>query len=119
MSMESPYKIETMKILTNHSGQKESPTWGLVSTYLNPRRNDLLSDFKLAFLLYTMRKNYDCVVLGAGRSDIIFALMQSLLPFRKISTVMIDCLWDKNPNFLRYKFNKLFFRLSINQSTGS
>jgi glycosyltransferase involved in cell wall biosynthesis len=40
--------------------------------------------------------NFDCVVLGAGRSGLLFAMMQALLPFRKSPAVMIDCLWYKH-----------------------
>jgi glycosyltransferase involved in cell wall biosynthesis len=103
--------IMSLKILTNHWGQSASPTWRTVTTYLPPNGNDLFSTLKLAFRLYSKRKNYDCVVLGAGRSDMIFALMQSILPFRKVPTVMIDCLWGINPNIIRHSISKLIYRI--------
>jgi glycosyltransferase involved in cell wall biosynthesis len=104
-----------IKILTNHWGQKASPTWRSVATYIQPRGNGLISSLILAIRLYSMRRNYDSVVLGSGRSDILFSLMQSILPFKKVPCVMIDCLWSKNPNVLRYKFNKMIFQI-VNKS---
>lgn len=104
-----------LRILTNHWGQKMSSTWRAVTTYLPPEGNGLFSSFKLALRLYTQRSCFDCVVLGGGRSDILFALMQSLLPFKKVSCVMIDCLWSKNPNVFKHAFKKI--RLKIVNKT--
>lgn len=112
--MQKKYTV-SLKILTNHGGQEASPTWKSVTTRLPFERNGLLSSLKLAIRLYSMRKNFDCIVLGAGRSDVVFALMQSLLPFRKIHCIMIDCLWAKNLNTLKHKFKKVIFKI-INKS---
>lgn len=106
---------KSFKILTNHWGQKASPTWKSVTSYLPPQGNDVLSALKLAMRLYFRRLNVSCVVLGAGRSDFLFALMQSMLPFKKTPCIMIDCLWHKAPNKSRHLFNKLIRKI-INKS---
>ena len=87
----------SVRILTNHSGQKISPAWRAATTYVAPRGTGLLAELKLALRLYAMRTGYDAVVLGAGRSDTIFALLQSCLPFRRVPCVQIDCLWRQDP----------------------
>ncbi|TAK07833.1 MAG: glycosyltransferase, partial [Candidatus Manganitrophaceae bacterium] len=91
-----------IKILTNHWGQKASPTWGAVTTYLPPEGFDLKSSMKLALRLYSRRRDFDCVVLGAGFSDTLFALMQAMIPFKKAPCVMIDCIWYEDPNKFRH-----------------
>ncbi len=116
--MEPIGNIASLKILTNHSGQNESPTWKSLTTYLPREGNDLFSSLKLAIRLYVKRKKYDCVVLGAGRSDILFALMQSILPFRKVPSVLIDCLWEKNPNYFSHSLKKLIFHI-VNRSVDA
>jgi glycosyltransferase involved in cell wall biosynthesis len=99
----------SLKILTNHWGQQASPTWRAVSTLIRPQGNvnAWLPSLKLALRLYFRRLNFDCVVLGAGRSDLLFALLQALLPFRKCPAVMLDCLWYKHPNIIRHLIWKL------------
>lgn len=101
----------SLRILTNHWGQNASPTWKSATTYLPPRGICLPAQLKLAIRLYAKRNNYDRVVLSAGRGDILFALMQSLLPFDKVPSVMIDCLWGKNQNTFKHALNKLIFRI--------
>lgn len=99
-----------LKILTNHWGQNASPTWKAFTTYLHPERFDLPSSVWLALRLYIQRRDFDCVVLGAGLSDILFALMQSVLPFRRVPCVMIDCLWSKNQNKFKQFVKKIMLR---------
>lgn len=101
-----------LKILTNHGGQLASPTWRDVTTYLPPNGQDLLSSFKLAWTLYCQRSSFDCVVLGGGTSDYLFALLQTLLPFRTVPCVKIDCLWTKSTNRLRYLFHRAILRIT-------
>lgn len=96
-----------MKILTNHWGQKASPTWRSVSTYVPPQGNGLIPSLRLAIKLYSKRLEFDCVVLGAGRSDLFFALLQSVLPFRRVPCIILDCLWNKSPNRFRHFANRL------------
>lgn len=105
---------KSLKILTNHGGQLASPTWSDVTTYLAPSGNDLLSSLKLALALYFKRLNYDCVVLGGGASDYLFALLQALLPFRTVPCVKIDCLWTKSANKLRYLFHRVILKIASN-----
>jgi len=110
-------EVRSLKILTNHWGQKASPTWSEFTTYIPPEGRGFLSSFKLAVRLYAKRKNYDCVVLGAGTSDFLFALMQSLLPFKKVPCVMIDCLWYKDPNKF-FHFLKTIILKATNRSVN-
>jgi len=105
-------KSKPLKILTNHGGQLASPTWRDVTTYLPPNGDDLLSSLKLALNLYCKRSNFDCVVLGGGPSDYLFALLQTLLPFRAVPCVKIDCLSIKSANRLRYLFHRTILKIT-------
>jgi len=93
-------KIENkIRILTNHPGQSESATWKETTTFIPTKKNDYLSALSVSIKLYCKRNDHDCVVLGAGRSNTFFALMQALIPKGKIKPcIMIDCLWYKSPN---------------------
>jgi len=84
-----------MRILTNHPGQKESPTWASVTTRLPPEEGGSLTALGNAIRLYlkAIRGQYDCIVLGAGTSDGIFALLKAILPFNIPPLIQIDCLW--------------------------
>lgn len=101
-----------LKILTNHGGQLASPTWRDVTTYVAPNGNDLWSSLKLAVSLYWKRSNFDCVVLGGGVSDYLFALLQTLLPFQTVPCVKIDCLWTKSPNRFRFLFHRTILKIT-------
>lgn len=103
---------KVIRILTNHWGQKASPTWRAFTTYLPPEGFDLVSSLKLALRLYMRRNDFDCVVLGAGFSDTLFGLMQSLLPFRKVPCVVIDCLWHKDPSDFRRTLKKMILTIA-------
>ncbi len=103
---------KALKILTNHGGQLASPTWREVTTYLAPNGNDLWASLKLAVKLYRKRSNFDCVVLGGGASDYLFALLQTLLPFRTVHCVKVDCLWTKSSNRLRFLFHRTILKLT-------
>lgn len=110
MSIAAPER--SIRILTNHQGQEASPSWRAVSTCMPPRGNGLVASVKAALRLFLKRGDFDCVVVGAGRSDLLFCLMQSLLPFRKVSCVMIDCLWAREKNPARHALKKILFRLA-------
>jgi glycosyltransferase involved in cell wall biosynthesis len=105
--MQTNLNKASLKILTNHWGQKASPTWREVTTYLPPPGNNLFSSLRSAVGLYVIRLGFDCVVLGAGRSDFFFAMMQSVLPSKRVACIMIDCLWYRDSNALRHIFNKV------------
>jgi glycosyltransferase involved in cell wall biosynthesis len=109
--MDSSSQDAPLKILTNHWGQKISPAWKAVTTYVAPAGSDFLSSLKVAIRLYAMRTNYHCVVLGAGRSDTLFALLQSCLPFRRIPCVKIDCLWSRHPSPSRHLLKKITLKI--------
>lgn len=100
-----------ISILTNHGGQEASPTWRAVTNYLSPTGDDLWSCLQLALKLYIKRRNYECVVLGAGGSDLIYILLQSVLPFKKVPCVMIDCLWNKSTRKARFLLQRSILKL--------
>ena len=84
-----------MRILTNHPGQKESPTWASTTTHFPPEEGGRLTALGNAIRLYlkAIRGQYDWIVLGAGTSDGIFALLKALFPFKIPPLILIDCLW--------------------------
>ena len=100
-----------MRILTNHWGQHASPSWRAATTLVPPRGNGLLASLKLALTLISKQSGFDCVVVGAGRSDLIFALLRSLAPARHIPCIMIDCLWSKDANVFKRAMKRPFFKI--------
>lgn len=103
--------LNKVKILTNHWGQNTSETWKSVSLFYEPpATNNVLTLLWYAIKLYKKRKNVDCVVLGAGRTDYLFALLQSLLPFERKPSVMIDCLWYVSPNKIKFFYKKILLK---------
>lgn len=100
-----------IKILTNHPGQSVSPTWNKVSTFLPSRSKSLTSAIEVSFLLFCKQWNYDCVVLGAGRSDTIFALLNSFIPKRlRPICIKIDCLWYEKEKSYQRKLKIIFLK---------
>ena len=69
------------------------------------------SALKLAIRLYIRRRDYDCVVLGAWKSDFCFAAMQAILPLRKVPCILIDCIWYKSNNRIKQKLKTLFMKI--------
>jgi len=108
-------RSNSLNILTNYWGQNSSSTWKSATTYCPPEGNDLFSSIKLAIRLYMKRTKFNCVVLGMGRSDIIFATMQSLLPFRKVHCIITQCYWNKDPRRFRFLMKKLILKI-VNKS---
>ena len=88
----------SIKILTNHPGRAASPSWREHATYVATEGDSLWSALIVAMRLFVQRANYDCVVLGAGKSDLLYGLFQTLFPFRRRPTVLIDCLWYERQN---------------------
>ena len=88
----------SIKILTNHPGQIASPSWRTHATYIPVEGPDVWSAIRNALRLMSGRKKHDCVVLGAGKSDLIYAVLQTVLPFRRRPTILIDCLWYERRN---------------------
>ena len=110
--MSSFSKDNEIKILTNHPGQERSSTWQKNTTYFSAdRKYDYFSCFKLAIKLYKERKNYDCIVLGAWRSDFIFCILQGVFSIKKSPTILIDCLWYDSGSKLKKIARKFFMRL--------
>jgi len=83
----------SMKILTNHPGQEHSPTWGRLSTRIRTGPG-IISDLACALRLLIRAPRYDCVVLGAGRSDVLYSVLAAVLPVRLPPVYRIDCLWS-------------------------
>lgn len=90
-----------IRILTNHPGQAESPTWNAVTTYVPYRFRGILGDTVVALELLRHYPEHDCVVLGAGRSDTIFGLILRLLPLPQSPCIKIDCLWYRSKTRFR------------------
>lgn len=104
-----------LRILTNHPGQAESPTWKEVTTLVPASGNDPWSAAKVALDLFSKRKDHDCIVLGSGRSNMAFAILQTLFPFGKKPCIMIDCLWYKSPTRFR-SFLKIALMMLVDRS---
>lgn len=102
----------SIRILTNHVGQKESLSWRHATTYVTPQGFGMCSSLLSAFKLFLKRKSFDCVVLGAGRNDFWYAIFQTLLPVRKVPCIKVDCLWYKSPNRIRQFLKKLGWKIA-------
>lgn len=89
------------KILTNHPGQNESPTWKALSTYIHKNKNGLLGDFLVALRMALRCRNFDCIVIGAGRSDTFYSFFIGLLPLNRPVCIKIDCLWYRSRSRIR------------------
>ena len=107
--MNSGHKI---KILTNHPGQKESFTWRAVSTYIPKDKRNLLGDLLVALKIIKRRRNFECVVLGAGRSDTFYGLIMGLLPFHRPPCIKIDCLWYRSSNRFSSFIKKIIMQIA-------
>lgn len=101
-----------MKILTNHPGQQESDTWNKFSTYIPVDGSGYISVLKNALTMHKIKNNYDCIVLGAGRPDILFLLINTILSFGKRKCIVIDCLWYKSNNPLYHFFKICLFKIA-------
>lgn len=100
-----------MKILTNHPGQNESPTWAEYTTFISSGTPGFLSIFTSAFRMLSKKKNHDVIVLGAGRADIIFLLINKLSVFHKIPIIVIDCLWYETDNKIKRYLKRRLFKI--------
>jgi len=101
-----------MNILTNHPGQIQSKTWDNFSTYVPVDRNDYFPSLKNAIRLHIIKHKYDIIVLGAGRSDILFLLINTLFFWGKRKCIVIDCLWYKSRNPLYHFIKKCIFKVA-------
>ena len=98
-----------LKILT-HIGTQASPTWREKTTILQMKPG-ILNSLRLALRLYLKRKDFDLVVISGGKTGVFFSLLQSLLPFQKTPTLMLDCLWYRAKNPLKRFLKKLQIKL--------
>jgi len=88
----------------------QSPLWQKKTFLVAPRSQEkkgllgwwAFRDWTLAFRLLRIRSKFDVLITGAEREDCLFALLQGILPGRKIPHVMIDCLWKYEANPFRY-----------------
>jgi glycosyltransferase involved in cell wall biosynthesis len=102
-----------LKILT-HIGTQASSTWKEKVTFVQAKPGTLNSFF-LSLKLYLKRIDFDLVVISGGKTGVFFSLLQSLLPFKKTPTLMLDCLWYRAENPVK-RFLK---RLQIKQMSRS
>jgi hypothetical protein len=58
----------------------------------------LLGACSVAVQMLRRRRRFAAAVVASDTSGNLFALLQSLLPFRPLPTVMIDCLWYLPPS---------------------
>ena len=98
-----------LKILT-HIGTQASPTWKEKATLVQMKPG-ILNSLILSLRLYLKRKDFDLVVISGGKTGVFFSLLQSLLPFQKTPTLMIDCLWYRAKNPLKKFLKRTQIRL--------
>ncbi|MFP5221223.1 MAG: glycosyltransferase [Acidobacteriota bacterium] len=117
-----------MRILTTVAGHPEK-TWGRNTTLADPRCIPLLYGkmgtleryfmaLCVAFRMIRMRSGYDVAVIDGGPTGQWFSWLQSLLVFGRIPTLMIDCLWYKDPNrFIQFlkRLHKRLTALSVDR----
>lgn len=98
-----------LKILTN-IGTQASPAWKDKTTILQARPGTL-NTFILSLKLYLRKKDFDLVIVSGGKAGVFFSLLQSLLPFKKTSTLMLDCLWYRAKNPFKRVLKRIQLRL--------
>ncbi|EPR37226.1 hypothetical protein dsx2_1169 [Desulfovibrio sp. X2] len=111
-----------MKILTTVAG-RQGKFWGsrtqvadprcvdVLQSPMSPKRRHLLA-LAVAWRMYRMRGAYDVAVIDGGPIGQWFSWMQSLLPFPRVPTLMIDCLWYRDGRPLVQWLKRLHKRLS-------
>jgi glycosyltransferase involved in cell wall biosynthesis len=70
-----------------------------------------IRDLTLPIRLLRLREHYDVLITGAEREDCLFAVLQALLPGRRIPHLMMCCLWKREANPLRYWIKRALIRL--------
>jgi len=121
-SSNSSYSIQT-EILTTYA-IPQSETWKHAATLVSPsERNGILKcfgirDWKLPFRLLQIRGRYKVLVTGSEREDCLFALLQSIIPGKKIPHVMTCCLWKYERNYLRGFLKKILIRFMARSVTS-
>lgn len=111
-----------MRVLTTIAGNPEK-TWGRSTTLADPRCIGLLYGGMRGIRLYAtalavaarmilMRSRFNVAVVDGGPTGQWFSWLQSLLPFGRIPTVMVDCLWYRHDNPLTQGLKRLHKRLS-------
>ncbi len=101
-----------VKILTNHPGQNESPTWKRAATYIPAEGSGFISSLACALRMHLIKHRHDCVVLGSSRSNTFYALIQTFFPFGRKPCIMIDCLWYRSPSRLKALLKRMMMRLA-------
>ncbi len=110
-------KLLRPRILTTYP-IPQSPIWQKATVLVEPRPNGTSHSFKrvglrdrtLPWRLLKARKNFDVLVTGSEREDCLFALLQQILPGRKIPHIMTCCLWKSERNPLRRWMKKELLR---------
>ena len=102
----------TMNILTNHPGQMQSEAWRKYSTFVQVEGDGFFPVIKNVIKMHAEKRNYGSIVLGAGRADILFLLVNTLLFCGRRKCIIIDCLWYKNSNSLYHYLKKIIFKIA-------
>jgi glycosyltransferase involved in cell wall biosynthesis len=81
------------------------------TTVLPERRNFLrrvpkLREVRVALSLFFQRRNYDVVIANGHFPGLLFAGLQRLLPGRRVCTILVDCLWYREPRWWRRTLKK-------------
>jgi len=103
---------KSIKILTDLKA-RVSTEWKK-RTVLAPvggNRRNLIIDILDALKMLHMSKNYDVVIVTSSRRAHIFSLLSALRKKKKIPILMIDCLWYKPKNVIKYYFKKIQLRI--------
>ncbi len=70
-----------------------------------------LRNAKVILTLLKLRRDYDVLITGAEREDCLFAVLQTLLPGRRIPHIMMCCLWKQETNAVALWWKKLLLWL--------
>lgn len=101
--------VKELKILT-YIHTQASPTWK-EKVRLLEMRPGILNSFSLALKLYFQKNNFDIVIISGGKPGIFFSLLQSVLPFGRTPSLMIDSLFYRAKNPLKRLLKKFQLKL--------
>ncbi len=110
-----PARVSDYWRRTSHCCRLRGRLWRLVAEAGRPGR--VLSALALTCQMLWESRRFDAAVVASTTSGNLFAVAQSLLPFRHIPTVMIDCLWYLPHNPILRLLKKLQHHLASRSVT--
>jgi len=108
------------RILTDNAAQWPSSTWTRCTTLLPPppwlarrrgRAASLLCSLLWGLRLFRARRRFACAVTDGAGAGAVLAILQALLPGRRLPHVMMDCLWYRETKWWRRPLARLKFSL--------